>query len=345
MAWQAIENRALRAAGLDRIDRDDLSIRRARCGRGFRYLQGEQPVRRPKTLARLKTLAAPPAWSDVRYASRRNAHLQCIGIDTRGRAQYIYHPRWETVRNAVKRARLKRFGRALPRIRDAVAAELAAPTSARTLAAAAAVRLIDLTQIRIGNETYLARDGTHGASTLRPRHVECRAGKIFLRFIGKGGKHIEAEAQDRALARWIDRFAETGGGRLFDIALDGETVRLTAEDVNAFVGAHGGRGISAKDFRTFAASSMAIAGLAVAPPPESERGRGRMLNSVARTIVAQLNNTPAVVRASYIHPDIIEAWTKGELRPGLVKGRRRRGLDRDETALMRFLSAHKVTPA
>lgn len=333
-----IQRRLLRKHGLRYGALDDLTVERRRRGRGFAYFSAGEQLRQADILERIRGLAVPPAWREVRIAPEPALHLQAFGLSPAKRQQYLYHPLWPEVREAVKLRRLKRFCKALPGIRTRVDRDLRASALTPDFVCAAAVRLIDLTEVRIGSWTHTRLTGARGATTLLRSDVEpVGPGRARLSFLAKGGKDHEADIDDRRLARILHRLAEHPGKHLFDVAIDDERFRLTADRVNAYLREAGGQPVSGKDFRTFDACAEAVGLLAVADVPSSERARRRKVMEVARHVAGRLGNTPAMARSSYIHRRIIEAWERNELSPRLVGGRRRAKLTTNETALARLL--------
>jgi len=307
--------RLLRQLGLRYVTASELSIRRRRNGSGFVYVNGSgRPLRDQHTLYRLKRLAVPPAYEDVLYAADPQAHLQAIGRDAAGRAQYRYHPDWEQVRELRKARRLARLAAALPRIRGWVSRHLADRTPSRERAIAALVELVALTALRPGSESYARQHGTRGAATLLKSNVRINGERIALRFTGKGGKPIEKEVRSRRLAMALRRLATLPGRRLFQYRNgDGAVLSLRRREVNATLCEISGRTVSLKDFRTLIASASAIELLADIEPKPSARGRRRQLLETMRTVAAELANTPAVCRKSYVHAAVVAAFEAGEL--------------------------------
>ena len=283
-------------------------------------------------------LAIPPAWSEVCIAADARAHIQAIGRDAEGRLQYRYHPEWDKARATAKETRLKRLGSALPRVRNAVKKALAAPGLTRTKVVAAIVRLIDRALLRPGYEEYARSEGGRGASTLLKSDVAVNGDKVVLVFKGKGGKEIRRELHDRLLARVLQRLSASKGRRLFGLS-DGKGGKrpVTAREVNEFLAEASCSSISAKDFRTFRASATALAVLTEHNGHESETLRKKAVVEAADEASKILANTRSVARSSYIHPTVIQAYEAGKLEASLLKGRMRKGLDRIESALMRFL--------
>jgi DNA topoisomerase-1 len=242
------------------------------------------------------------AWVEVRIAEDHRAHIQAVGRDAEGRLQYRYHPDWDAFRNATKAERLKRFGAALPRLRNAVRSALAAPGLSRKKVVAAVVRLIDRALLRPGYEEYARKGGGRGAATLLARDVSIEADRVLLDFEGKGGKEIKQEVRDPLLARVL-RQLKGNGRRLFSAPdANGRERPVTAKEVNAFLVEAGGETISAKDFRTFKSSAVALARLAAENAGETQRARQQALIAAADEASQMLVNTRSVARSSYIHP-------------------------------------------
>ena len=322
--------------GLVIVTVDDLTI--VRDEKGTRYENGRAVGKR--RLAQLEKLVLPPAWRDVRIAADGRAHLQAIGRDAKDRVQYRYHDDWVRVRDAVKAERLLAFGRALGDIRAAVARDLKRPLDDRRAVLATAVRLIDRQLLRVGSERY-ARHGTRGASTLLASNAETEDGTVALRYRAKSGKKVRLRVRDRALANRLAKLRrkrKRKDARLFTYRdREGRRQALAAREINAYLVDAAAAQVSAKDFRTFAGSAMALAELAAEPPPRAVKKREKVVTATVKSVSERLRNTPAVARASYIHPAITKAYLAGGLTSDLVTGRKRAGLDRAETGLMRFL--------
>jgi DNA topoisomerase I len=328
-----------RRHGLTYVETSDLHLPRRRCGRGFSYLDASGRTIRDKALkARIKALAIPPAWTEVRIAEAENAHIQAVGRDADGRLQYRYHPKWEEVRARAKEGRLLRFGVALPRLRRAVKTAFAGSEITRTKVIAAVVRLIDLALLRPGYEEYARDEGGRGAATLLKKDVAVEGDNVMIAFEGKGGKQIKQEIKDRSLAGVLRRLTSMRGRRLFKASDGTGTERpITAREVNTFIAKATGIAISAKDFRTFRASAAALAFLAKRNGHDRGRSRAKAIVDAADEASEILANTRTVARSSYIHSSIIKAYAQGKLKDSLLRGRIRNGLTRIESALMRFL--------
>ena len=325
--------------GLTYVETADLKLRRRRCGNGFGYFNGEgQTVRDKQLKARITQLAIPPGWTEVRIAEDERAHLQAVGRDAEGRLQYRYHPDWQRARAETKGLRLLRLGSALPRLRNAVTKALSTPELTRSKVIAAVVRLIDRALLRPGNEEYAQKSGSRGAATLLKSDVVIKGNKVVFEFEGKGGKRIKREVRDRLLARVAQKLTTLGGRRLFSMPdHNGEPRPITAREVNAFIAEASGSDVTAKDFRTFRASAEALALLTEHTGHKTEKLKKQAIIQAADKASELLVNTRSVARSSYIHPSVIEAYESGKLETSLFRGRMRAGLNKIESALMRFL--------
>jgi DNA topoisomerase-1 len=303
------------AVGLIYVTPERLNIRRRGSGRGFFYVTGNgQRITDKSTLSRIRSLAIPPAYRDVRVARSPRAHLQAVGTDEAGRIQYRYHPDWEEVRDEQKVERLAALTAALPRIRRRVARAAACPCVCRDKALSSVVMLIDKTHIRIGCEDYVHSGRARGAATLLKRNVRHEDDRIFLTFRGKGGAQIQCWARSPALGRAIADLEKLPGARLFQYRdEDGKRRIVSAAEANAFLKEIAGAAITAKDFRTLAATATAATLLGREPPATSERGRKRQIAAVMKEVAALLGNTPAVARKSYVHRRLVEAFQEGKL--------------------------------
>ena len=304
-----------RRFGLRVGEQDGLTIRRMKSGTGFRFVSAKgRPIRDAATLSRLKSLAVPPAYDDVRYARDADAHLQAIGRDAAGRLQYRYHPDWEKVREVRKARRLIRLVAALPRIRRNVGQRLATDQPTREFALAAVIELVARTAIRPGNDTYTRLHGSRGATTLLKSHVTTRADCIVLSFRAKGGKVVQKECSASKLVRGIEVLRKLPGRRLFQYRDEaGEVRAVNAAQVNAFLREIAGVRISLKDFRTLVASAAAMTQLSQQARARSARARKRQIMEAVRASADELANTPAICRKSYVHEAVVTAFEDGLL--------------------------------
>jgi DNA topoisomerase-1 len=312
-----------RVPRLRRSDASDPGIARRRRGRGFEYLDpvGER-VDDPATLARIADLAIPPAWRDVWICPDAQGHLQATGIDGAGRKQYRYHDRWRARRDRQKFGEMIEFGRALPRLRRRVTRDLRAGDSlTRARVLACATRLLDLGFFRIGSEDYAVENETYGLATMLKRHVAVQDGEVVFDYRAKGGRRrVQAIADDDVLAVVAALKARRGGGpELLAYRDDARWEDVRSPDINAYVKDITGGDFSAKDFRTW--NATVLAAVALAGEQERLRGRGRDVTKTSRrravaaavkTVAAYLGNTPAVCRASYVDPRVIDRFQSGE---------------------------------
>jgi DNA topoisomerase I len=269
-------------------------------------------VRDRRLRERFEALVIPPAWTDVWICASSRGHLQATGTDAAGRRQYIYHPAWNEQRQLEKYERILRFADGLPELRRVTAAHLRRKRLGREKALAAAVHLIDRTNIRVGSEQYAERYGTYGIATLRSKHVAIEGDRLVLDFVGKGGLDQHAEVRDARLARAIAEMDELPGYEVFSyVDDDGAVVDVRSGDVNEYIKEIMGEDFSAKDFRTWAGTVAAAVALDELGPVEGATARRRAVARVCKVAAELLGNTPAVCRASYIDPRVIDHFLDG----------------------------------
>jgi DNA topoisomerase I len=302
---------------------------------------GGRPVRDRSTLARIRSLAIPPAYTDVWICADGEGHVQATGRDARGRKQYRYHPDWHTVRGETKYHRLRAFGEALPALRRRVDADLGARTLTRAKAVAAVVALLDATGERIGSAEYARANRTFGLSTLRDGHARIEGTTLRLRFRGKHGLVREVTLRDRRLARTVQRCRDLPGQTLFQYESDDGPRPITSTDVNGYLREAMGADFTAKDFRTWAGTRAAVRFLADnSAEGETKTARQRHVRALCEAVAGLLGNTVAVCRKHYIHPAVIEAFEDGSFEKRWAraqKGETPPELEADEAALGRFL--------
>ena len=331
------------AAQLRYMRGDEPGIRRHRSGRGFTYRDDSGVAVRDKaTLARIRALVIPPAWTDVWIAPSPNGHLQATGRDKKKRKQYRYHPRWRQVRDETKYERLIPFAAALPRIRQHVEEHLSLAGLPREKVLAMVVRLLETTFIRVGNEEYARNNGSYGLTTLRNRHVRVDGSRIELRFQGKSGQAHGVALTDRRLARLVRQLRDLPGQELFQYLHDGETPQpITSADVNQYVREISGEDFTAKDFRTWAGTLLAARHIAASNGADANDAKANAVSAV-KDVARHLRNTVAVCRSCYIHPRVLEALSNPEAAAqwgGGANGKTPEDLSDEEAALVRFLSA------
>jgi DNA topoisomerase IB len=298
---------------LRRVSPRDPGWTRRRAGKGFVYLD-ENGNRLPDgDVARIKSLAIPPAWTDVWICARPNGHLQAVGVDAAGRRQYLYHPDWRVRQDELKFARVTRAARRLPAMRAAVLEDLAEDAMTRNKACAVAVRLIDQGAFRIGSDAY-ANGDSFGLTTLERRHVRRVGTTLVFEFTGKSGIEHHIEVDDEPSRQAIESMRRRRGGsdRLLAHRENGRWVDLDAASVNEYLRERTGEDLTAKDFRTWHATVLAAAALAESHEPgASQASRKRAIKAAMAEVAEFLGNTPAIARASYVDPRVIDLYEDG----------------------------------
>ena len=301
-------------------DQDPGFSRRA-SGRGVSYRDTKGATIRDKAvIARINQLAIPPAWIDVWICPRASGHIQATGRDVKGRKQYRYHDDWSTHRSGNKFDKLPAFARALPRLRRQVEADLSRRGHSREKVLATAVRLLEITLIRVGNAQYARQNRSYGLTTLHKRHLDVDGAAFSFTFRGKSGVDHRVSVRDRRLATVVRSLRELPGQQLFKYRdAGGELCPITSDDVNAYIHEAMGDGFSAKDFRTWAGTVSAARALRDMEPPTSPTDAKRKITVCVKAVAGLLGNTPTVCRASYVHPAVFELYESGrlgELLPG-----------------------------
>ncbi len=282
----------------------------------FHYVDARgRRLRDTATLGRVRRLAIPPAWTDVWICADPQGHLQATGRDVRGRKQYRYHEDWRAQRDVNKFERLGDFARSLPAIRTAANRDLALPGLPREKVLAAMVSVIDRTFVRVGDERYRRENGSYGLTTLRNRHVVVAGDRIRIRFRGKAGKEHDLTLEDKRLARVVRRCLDLPGYELFQYIDGGDPRPVCATDVNDYLKRVAGADYSAKDFRTWGATMIAVNALDRSELPGSATAAARVVNDALRLAAGVLGNTLAVCRKSYVHPGVVTAFLGGTLAP------------------------------
>jgi DNA topoisomerase I len=279
----------------------------------YRHPDGT-PVRDRDTLERIRRLAVPPAYEAVWICRVDNGHLQAVGRDARGRKQYRYHKRWRSVRDEAEFGKILLFVGSLPQIRRQVAADLMLPGLPRARVLAAVVRLLEQTLARIGNEEYARTNGSFGLTTLRNRHVQLNGTHLNFGFPGKHRILHSISLRDRRLANVVGRCRDLPGQELFRyLDDDGEPHTIGSDDVNGYLREVASEDITAKDFRTWAGTTLAARAFAALPPFDSATQAKRNVAAAVRVVAEQLRNTATICRKCYIHPAIVEAYLDGTL--------------------------------
>jgi DNA topoisomerase-1 len=322
-------------AGLRYVGPEAPGYRRVRRGSGFSYENGNGQAVTGEVKAQIQSLVIPPAWQDVWISKDRDGHILATGYDKAGRKQYIYHPEWEKIRDEVKFDRLGPFGRSLPALRSRIDSDLRRRGLRREKVAALAVAVLDRTLVRVGNSRYAVDNQSYGLTTLTCEHIQVDGLHVHLEFAGKGGAEHQLVFRDQRLAGLISQCQELSGQTLFSYeADDGSSTSVSSTDVNEYLAETLDGAFTAKDFRTWGASSLVLGELARSPDSAGPEERVRNAIDVA---AERLGNTRTVCRDSYVHPVIIEADSNGSLAEAWARSRSGKWLNREESALVKLL--------
>ena len=310
---------------------------------GFSYRRaGGAAVNDEKTLARISRLRIPPAWRNVRIARAESAPLQAVGVDRKGRTQYLYHPRFRAQQEEAKFKRIVEFGEALPEIRRRVRADLKRGELDREKVLATMVRLIDQGFFRVGNDASAKSESTYGLSTILGKHVTVSGDTLMFDYVGKWRKKHRRVVRDKDVAAIVARLKKLKGPELFKFFSGDRVVDVKDRHVNDYIQSVVGDNFTAKDFRTWAGTLLCSIALAMQGQADSKTARRRKLRKAVVTTSEQLGNTPAVCKKSYICPRLMDEYENGKPFESLRKTRKgspvvRAGLSIEERALLKFL--------
>jgi DNA topoisomerase-1 len=317
--------------------------------RPFRYLDAHgNRIRDPAVVARLDALAIPPAWKDVRIAPTPRAKLQAVGIDSAGRRQYRYHPDFRAQQEAAKYDELIRFAEKLPDLRLAMGEHLTRDPLDPLHVCAVAIRLINLAWFRVGSDRHTKRSRTYGVTTLNKSHVKVRGTRVTFRFRAKGKVQVRTAVVDVELANSIRALVATPGRRLFRYEVEGGLGNLSNRRLNDYVREYMGGDFSCKDFRTWGGTLTAAIAFAERGPVDGKSEQKRVIAAVMRTVADRLGNTPAVARASYVSPAVVDQYLDGrtidDFRPRHLRivTARDIGLDQEEQATLSLLRSWRI---
>jgi DNA topoisomerase-1 len=332
-----------RRGRLRRADCAGPGIRRTRRGRGFSYEDGSgAAIGDEETLERIRGLAIPPAWKQVWICPDPFGHIQATGYDEAGRKQYLYHERWQQ-RQAERKFELVRgFALALPKLRRAVTADLRRQGMPRERALACAVRLLDLGFFRIGGEVYASENESFGLATVRREHVTIKRSEVVFDFPAKSGQRRVQSIRDAAARRALEAMyrRRSGPEDLLAYRAGGEWVDVRSDEINEYIHEKIGGQFTAKNFRTWHGTVLAAVALAGEERPRSEAAAKRAVSRAVNTVSEALGNTPAVCRASYIDPRVIDRFRDGTtIRPaasanGRMSAKQRLKIEREVIELV-----------
>ena len=300
---------------LRRSDPNEPGLTRVRRGNGFSYKREDGTAVKAKgELERITSLGIPPAWKDVWISKDALGHIQATGVDAAGRKQYLYHPDWRTRRDQQKFDEMTDFGKALPKLRRRLNADLRGEDVTRERVLAGAVRLLDLGFFRVGGERYAQENKTYGLATVRKSHVTLSRDAALFDYRAKGAKRHRREVAEPEVQRLVRQLKRRrGGGEELLAWKDGRRWRdVTSADINAYIKEVTGGEFSAKDFRTWNATVLAAASVATLDDgAETKAARKRVINKAVKRVATYLDNTPAVCRSSYIDPRVFDRYEGG----------------------------------
>lgn len=330
------------AAGLKYVTDKLPGYRRKKRGKGFVYLdeKKEEQVADPKVLTRIKELVIPPAWAEVWICKDPQGHLQVTGYDKRGRKQYRYHPRWNEERNTTKFSRMIDLADSLPLLRKKISEDLSLPGLPREKVLAAVVKIMIITQTRVGNALYAEENDSYGLTTILNDHASVRGAKVKLSFKGKSGIDHDIKFVDKRLSRIISRCQELPGEELFCyLNDDGEPVDISSGHVNTYLKDVTGKDFTAKDLRTWGGTTKALELLVVIGPCEDSHASvwKKRHAGIVKETAQHLRNTVAVCKKYYIHPLLFEADQTGSLHVKWKRCRPSSSYSREEKLLVLLL--------
>jgi DNA topoisomerase-1 len=306
---------AAETAGLRYVSDEEPGIRRKKSGKGFTYTKpdGAKVADKP-TLDRIRSLAIPPAYTDVWICAKANGHIQATGRDAKGRKQYRYHPAFREVRESTKYEHMLEFAQGLPAIRKAIDEHMSLRGLPREKVLATVVHLLENTLIRVGNADYVKQNKSYGLTTLRDPHVKVEGGELRFQFKGKSGKTWKLQVKDRRIARIVKACQDLPGQDLFQyLDENGEQQSISSADVNAYLKEITGRDITAKDFRTWAGTVLAALALKEFEEFDSEAKAKKNIRAAIEKVSGRLGNTPSICRKCYVHPEVFSSYLEGEL--------------------------------
>jgi DNA topoisomerase-1 len=331
-------------AGLRYVSDQTPGIRRHKGRRGFTYKGPDgRVIRNAAELKRIASLAVPPAWTDVWICTHSRGHLQATGRDAKGRKQYRYHHDWRATRDETKFDRMQGFAGALPNIRRRTKADLARPGLPRDKVLATIVRLLEKSLIRVGNEEYVKQNQSFGLTTLRNRHVRVSGGTLRFEFRGKSGVRHSVDVNDRHLAQVVKQCRDLPGQELFQyVDDDGNLQPVDSGDINGYLKEVTGEDFTAKDFRTWSGTVLAVTALREFETAGSRTQAEKNVVLAVEAVAKLLGNTRTVCRKSYVHPGIVDGYVDGTMekvlgRMSKAARKNRSGLRAEEVAVVALL--------
>lgn len=342
-----IPEESAKQAGLRYVTENQLCFERRKKGKGFTYLDEDgKTIKDEKLVERFNSLVIPPAWENVKICKTNNGHIQATGRDAKGRKQYIYHDKWEEIRNETKFHRMYEFGKSLPSIRKKISGDLRKRNLSKEKVLAIIVTLLEETLIRIGNEEYARKNKSYGLTTLRDKHIEVEGSQLRFYFNGKSNKEVQVSMSDRRLAKMVKACQDIPGQQLFQYLDDeGKRQPISSGEVNDYLREITGTDFTAKDFRTWGGTIIASEVLYEMDEfNDVKKGEKNIIKAI-KTVSKALNNTPAICKKYYVHPAIWDAYLNGSLIKEMKKAENRFGkkelkreqLDIEEAAVLSIL--------
>jgi DNA topoisomerase-1 len=306
---------AAESAGLRYVSDTEPGIQRRKSGTGFSYRNPDgSTVRDADTIARIKKLAIPPAYTDVWICADAEGHIQATGRDAKGRKQYRYHPKFREVRDGTKFEHVMAFAQALPGIRAKIDEHMSLRGLPREKVLATVVHLLENTLIRVGNDDYAKQNKSYGLTTLKDRHVKVEGAQLKFKFKGKSGKEWNLAVKDRRIAKIVKACQDIPGQELFQyIDEEGQRRDVTSADVNAYLKEITGQDITAKDFRTWAGTVLAAVALREFEAVDNQAKAKKNVRAAIERVASRLGNTPTICRKCYVHPEVLNCYLEGSM--------------------------------
>lgn len=321
-----------------------LDITRMRNGRYFSYYRGEELIKDKDVLERIRALRIPPAWSSVTIASSKTAKVLAQGVDKAGRVQSIYNPTYRAKQDKLKYQRILAFASRLPDLRAQVEKDLSRRDLPKEKILACIVKLIDVAYFRVGNQEYAKANDSYGITTMRSKHIDYTKYSVTFDFMGKSGKHHVKKITDRTLTKIIKQLDEMPGYEIFRYRdVDGCIHNISSQDVNDYIKTYMGSDFTAKDFRTWGGTLLAVDLLASEEMKESSSDRKKVITNCVKHVAQRLGNTPAIARASYINPTVFSRYIKGEdfgaVKQTIKNMRPKKYISQDEYCALKILES------
>jgi DNA topoisomerase-1 len=328
-----------KSAGLRYTEDRTKGYYRKKAGKKFIYEDYlGKPVEKKNLLDRFKALVIPPAYTNVWIASHSNSHLQFTGFDAKNRKQYRYNPQWNSIRNQAKFYRLREFSKCLPNIRLQIEKDLKQAGLPKSKVLALVVKLIELTHIRIGNESYRKLYGSFGLSTLKDKHIDFDGAKVKFSFKGKKGVYHQISLKSQKLANLVKKCRDIPGSELFQYYTeDGKHHSIDSSEINSYIKEITQQDFTAKDFRTWAGSIYALGAFKELGDFEKESEAKKNIVEVIDYVASKLGNTRSVCKKYYIHPSVISSYKNGNIHQYKVRESLKHLLTKEERLLVKLL--------